>query len=137
MRVLIAEDDDKIASFLTKGLKQAGFAVDRCADGEEGLYLAANHPYDAAVIERREDGKVKIVKKHETPTRVGGVLGGGAGLATGVVAPKYSRGPSEASSVSVRSTSARLRCCTATRPLTTTYSASLGSPSVMIAWPGS
>jgi uncharacterized membrane protein len=30
--------------------------------------------YDAAVIERRQDGKVKIVKKHETPTRVGGVL---------------------------------------------------------------
>jgi uncharacterized membrane protein len=41
--------------------------------------------YDAAVIERREGGKTKIVKKHETPTRVGGVLGGGVGLATGVV----------------------------------------------------
>src|SRR5690349_24755915 len=41
--------------------------------------------YDAAVIHRREDGKVKITKKHETPTRVGGVLGGGAGLATGLV----------------------------------------------------
>ncbi len=41
--------------------------------------------YDAAVIERKENGKVKIVKKHETPTRVGGVLGGGVGLATGLV----------------------------------------------------
>src|SRR5881392_2983637 len=41
--------------------------------------------YDAAVIERRDDGKTKIVKKHETPTRVGGVLGGGIGLATGLV----------------------------------------------------
>src|SRR5215510_10043415 len=41
--------------------------------------------YDAAVIERRTDGKVKIAHKHETPTRVGGVLGGGVGLATGVV----------------------------------------------------
>ena len=41
--------------------------------------------YDAAVIERREDGKTKIVKKHETPTRVGGVMGGGVGLATGLV----------------------------------------------------
>ena len=41
--------------------------------------------YDAAVIERRADGKVKISKKHETPTRVGGVLGGGVGLATGLV----------------------------------------------------
>src|SRR5271169_3224823 len=41
--------------------------------------------YDAAVIERRANGKVKITKKHETPTRVGGVLGGGVGLATGLV----------------------------------------------------
>jgi uncharacterized membrane protein len=41
--------------------------------------------YDAAVIERKQHGKVKIVKKHETPTRVGGVLGGGVGLATGLV----------------------------------------------------
>jgi uncharacterized membrane protein len=41
--------------------------------------------YDAAVIEHRDDGKVKITKKHETPTRVGGVLGGGIGLATGLV----------------------------------------------------
>ena len=48
---------------------------------ESGLIDA----YDAAVVERREDGKVKIGKKHETPTRVGGVLGGGMGLATGLV----------------------------------------------------
>ncbi len=41
--------------------------------------------YDAAVVERKSDGKVKIVKKHETPTRAGGVLGGGVGLATGLV----------------------------------------------------
>jgi uncharacterized membrane protein len=41
--------------------------------------------YDAAVVDRRADGKVKITKKHETPTRVGGVLGGGVGLATGLV----------------------------------------------------
>ncbi len=41
--------------------------------------------YDAAVITKRDDGKVKITKKHETPTRVGGVLGGGVGLATGLV----------------------------------------------------
>ena len=41
--------------------------------------------YDAAVIKRETSGKVNIVKKHETPTRVGGVLGGGVGLATGLV----------------------------------------------------
>jgi uncharacterized membrane protein len=48
---------------------------------KEGLMDA----YDAAVLHRRDDGKVKIAHKHETPTRVGGVLGGGAGLATGLV----------------------------------------------------
>ena len=37
------------------------------------------------MIQRRDDGKVKIARKHETPTRVGGVLGGGVGLATGLV----------------------------------------------------
>jgi uncharacterized membrane protein len=41
--------------------------------------------YDAAVIQRRADGKVKITKQHETPTRVGGALGAGVGLATGLV----------------------------------------------------
>src|SRR3954451_16909959 len=40
--------------------------------------------YDAAIVERREGGKTKIVTKHETPTRAGGVLGGGVGLATGL-----------------------------------------------------
>jgi uncharacterized membrane protein len=41
--------------------------------------------YDAAVIERRDGAKTKIVKQHETPTRAGGVLGGGIGLAGGLV----------------------------------------------------
>ena len=51
------------------------------------LHTEANliDAYDAAVVERRAGGKTKIVKKHETPTRVGGVLGGGVGLATGLV----------------------------------------------------
>src|SRR4249919_2498841 len=56
-------------------------------DAVKDLHVEAGliDAYDAAVIERRDDGKVKIVKKHETPTRVGGVLGGGVGLATGLV----------------------------------------------------
>ncbi len=51
MRVLVAEDDEKIAAFVVKGLKQAGFAVDHAADGEEGLHLATTEPYDIAVID--------------------------------------------------------------------------------------
>ena len=66
-----------------------GDVADALADYElvKELHTDANliDSYDAAVIERDHKGKVKIVKKHETPTRVGGVLGGGVGLATGLV----------------------------------------------------
>jgi two-component system OmpR family response regulator len=51
MRLLLIEDDLKIASFVKKGLKEAGFAVDHTADGEDGLQLALNEPYDVAIID--------------------------------------------------------------------------------------
>jgi two-component system OmpR family response regulator len=51
MRILVVEDDKKIASFLVKGLKQSGFAVDHAADGEQGLALASTVAYDAAVVD--------------------------------------------------------------------------------------
>ncbi|MBW2206752.1 MAG: response regulator transcription factor [Deltaproteobacteria bacterium] len=51
MRLLLIEDDLKIASFISKGFKAAGFAVDHAKDGEEGLHLALTEPYDAAVID--------------------------------------------------------------------------------------
>lgn len=51
MRLLLIEDDLKIASFISKGLKEAGFAVDHAADGVEGLHLAVSEPYDVAIID--------------------------------------------------------------------------------------
>lgn len=51
MRVLVVEDDRKIASFVVNGLKQAGFAVDHAADGEDGLLKAETLSYDAAVMD--------------------------------------------------------------------------------------
>lgn len=51
MRILLVEDDVKIASFVEKGLKAEGFAVDVAADGESGLHFALTEPYDAAVID--------------------------------------------------------------------------------------
>jgi two-component system OmpR family response regulator len=51
MRVLLIEDDLKTASFILKGLKEAGFAVDHATDGETGLQLAETEPYDAAIID--------------------------------------------------------------------------------------
>jgi two-component system OmpR family response regulator len=51
MRILLVEDDQKIASFIIKGLKAEGFAVDHAADGEDGLHLALTEPYDASVVD--------------------------------------------------------------------------------------
>lgn len=51
MRILLIEDDLKLASFILKGFKEAGFAVDHCANGEDGLHMASNEPYDAAIVD--------------------------------------------------------------------------------------
>lgn len=51
MRILIIEDDQKIASFIEKGLREAGFSVDRCADGKAGLDRVMTFSYDAAVVD--------------------------------------------------------------------------------------
>ena len=51
MRILVVEDDEKIASFVVNGLKQSGFAVDRAKDGEQGLDFALSVSYDAAVLD--------------------------------------------------------------------------------------
>ncbi|MFO7716511.1 winged helix-turn-helix domain-containing protein [Desulfosarcina sp.] len=51
MRILLVEDDKKIASFVKKGLQAEGFAVDHASDGMTGLDLALIEPYDAAVVD--------------------------------------------------------------------------------------
>jgi two-component system OmpR family response regulator len=51
LRILVVEDDKKIASFLIRGLKQAGFAVDHASNGVAGLELALGEPYDVAVVD--------------------------------------------------------------------------------------
>ena len=51
MRILVVEDDKKIASFVVNGLKQSGYAVDHSSDGEDGLFRAQTIPYDAAIVD--------------------------------------------------------------------------------------
>ena len=51
MRLLLIEDDVKIVAFVTKGLRQAGFAVDHAANGEEGLNMALAEPYDCLLVD--------------------------------------------------------------------------------------
>jgi two-component system OmpR family response regulator len=51
VRILLVEDDIKIAGFVVKGLKAAGYAVDHAVDGEAGLHLALTEPYDTAIVD--------------------------------------------------------------------------------------
>ncbi|HUV09299.1 MAG TPA: response regulator transcription factor [Spirochaetia bacterium] len=75
MRILVVEDDKKIASFIVNGLKQAGFAVDHVEDGEEGLYMAEQSLYDAMVVDimlPRMDGLslIESIRKKQIATPV-------------------------------------------------------------------
>ncbi len=59
MTILLIEDDEVIAEFVAKGLREAGFTVERAHDGEEGLRLALAGAHDAAVVDvmlPRRDG---------------------------------------------------------------------------------
>jgi two-component system, OmpR family, response regulator len=95
MRILILEDDPKIADFVSNGLKQAGFAVDAVGDGEEGLHFGLNNAYDAAVIDIMLPGRdglsvieewrkariaipvIILSAKHSVDDRVRGLQAGG------------------------------------------------------------
>jgi len=57
MRILLVEDDEKIASFVIKGLKAAGFAVDHARNGNDGLDLALAGDFDAAIVDLMLPGR--------------------------------------------------------------------------------
>lgn len=51
MKVLLIEDDRKISAFIKKGLKEQGFTVDACDDGDDGYHLAATQAYDVVLLD--------------------------------------------------------------------------------------
>ena len=51
MRVLLVEDYEPLARSVAQGLREAGYAVDRSADGEEGLWYAESNAYDAIILD--------------------------------------------------------------------------------------
>jgi len=76
MRILVVEDDSKIASFVVRGLKQSGYAADHAPDGETGLALADSTDYDAMIVDvmlPRLDG-ISLVKRLRAARRVTPVL---------------------------------------------------------------
>ena len=52
MKLLLIEDDERMADFIRRGLKEHGHVVDHAANGKDGLFLAASEKYDALIIDR-------------------------------------------------------------------------------------
>jgi DNA-binding response OmpR family regulator len=75
MRVLVVEDQKKIASFIGKGLEEQNMVVDVCHDGDEGYALATTQPYDAVVLDIMLPGRdglsiLKNLRKQGNPLPV-------------------------------------------------------------------
>ena len=75
MRILVVEDDLKIAQFIQKGLKSSGFAVDHAVTGTKGFEMAFEEPYDTMVVDimlPQLDGisLIKMIRKRENNTPV-------------------------------------------------------------------
>jgi len=58
MKVLLVEDNERVAGFVVKGLQEAGHTVDHADNGREGMLLAASEPYDVIVMDRMLPGQV-------------------------------------------------------------------------------
>lgn len=52
MRILLVEDDQEAAKYITQGLSEAGYVVDHAPDGREGLFLATEQGYDVLIVDR-------------------------------------------------------------------------------------
>jgi DNA-binding response OmpR family regulator len=75
MRLLIVEDEKSLLKILEKGFKEEGYGVDAASDGEEGLYMAENIPYDAIILDimlPKVDGLtiLSTIRKKEIATPV-------------------------------------------------------------------
>lgn len=82
MRVLIIEDDKQTLAYLKRGLEEAGHTVDHADDGKDGMYLALESRYDAAIIDRMLPGTdgLSIVRamrasNNDTPVLILSALG--------------------------------------------------------------
>lgn len=69
MRILVVEDDKKVASFLAKGLREEGYAVDVAHDGEDGLLKANVHDYDLVLLDVMLPGRTGFEVVRELRSR--------------------------------------------------------------------
>jgi two-component system OmpR family response regulator len=58
MKILLVEDNERVARFVTKGLREAGHTVEHAGNGRDGLFLAASEPHDVIVMDRMLPGNI-------------------------------------------------------------------------------
>ncbi len=58
MKVLLVEDNERVANFVKKGLVEAGHTIDHAANGRDGMFLAASEPYDVIIMDRLLPGGI-------------------------------------------------------------------------------
>ncbi len=58
MKVLIVEDNERVARYIINGLRESGYTVDHADNGRDGMFLAASEPYDAIIMDRMLPGGI-------------------------------------------------------------------------------
>jgi two-component system OmpR family response regulator len=58
MKILVVEDNQRVADFITKGLRESGHTVEHAGNGRDGLFLAASEPHDVIVMDRMLPGNI-------------------------------------------------------------------------------
>jgi two-component system, OmpR family, response regulator len=58
MKILVVEDNARVARFVTQGLREAGHTVDHADNGRDGMFTAASEPYDVIVMDRMLPGNI-------------------------------------------------------------------------------
>src|SRR5260370_38814033 len=58
MKVLLVEDNERVAGFVKKGLTEAGHTIDHAGNGRDGMFVAASEPYDVIVMDRMLPGDI-------------------------------------------------------------------------------
>jgi two-component system OmpR family response regulator len=58
VKILIVEDNERVARFVTRGLREAGHTVEHASNGRDGLFLAASEPHDVIVMDRMLPGEI-------------------------------------------------------------------------------
>jgi len=71
MKILIVEDNERVARFVTRGLREAGHTVEHADNGRDGMFIAASEPYDVIVMDRMLPGNVDGLTIIETLRKAG------------------------------------------------------------------